>query len=301
MQIRKQQEQWRHRHFVSRLLVGMLALLLLIGCGGPSGTGGSTPTPGPTATTSPRATATGTTVTPAPPAGTTVTPTPQPTQGTTPTPRPTPSPCDTPAGVQPVSAEEIDLGNPGKPAIALTFDAGGPSEPTARILDILAQHHVHATFFITGDWANLNKDLVRRIHNERHEIGNHTMHHPDLRTLPDQGVCTELNQAEQVISSLTKVTARPYYRPPYGGRDNRVRGLAAQIGYRTVYWTVDTLDWQTTATPDSITKIVMDHLENGAIILMHAGSQVESETLDGLITKLEQMGYRMGTVTQVLQ
>jgi peptidoglycan/xylan/chitin deacetylase (PgdA/CDA1 family) len=203
--------------------------------------------------------------------------------------------------VQPVPAAEIDIGTSGRPRIALTFDAGGPSEPTARILDILAQHHVHSTFFITGDWANLNSDLVRRISNEGHEIGNHTMHHPDLRTLQDQGVCTELNQADQVISTLTGVTTRPYYRPPYGGRDDRVRGLAAQIGYRTVYWTIDTLDWQTTATPDSITKIVMDNINNGAIILMHAGSQVESETLDALMTKLEQRGYQMVTVTQVLQ
>ena len=203
--------------------------------------------------------------------------------------------------MQPVSAAEIALGTTSKQRIALTFDAGGPSEPTARILDILAKHHVHSTFFITGDWANLNPYLVRRIHNEGHEIGNHTMHHPDLRTLADQEVCTELNQAKQVISSLSGVTTRPYYRPPYGGRDNRVRTLAAQIGYRTVYWTIDTLDWQTTATPESITKIVTTNIKNGAIILMHAGSQVESETLDGLMTKIEQMGYQMVTVTQVLQ
>jgi peptidoglycan/xylan/chitin deacetylase (PgdA/CDA1 family) len=301
MQVWQRQQQQHYRLFVGRLLVGILTLLLVVGCGGTSGIGGSTPTPSPTAPSSPRATQTGTTPTPTPPAGTTVTPTPLPTQGTTPTPRPTPSPCDTPVGVQPVSAVEIDSGNTGRPRIALTFDAGGPSEPTARILDILAQHHVHSTFFITGDWANLNPDLVRRIANEGHEIGNHTMHHPDLRTLPDQGVCAELNQADQVLSTLTGVTTRPYYRPPYGGRDDRVRGLAAQIGYRTVYWTIDTLDWQTTATPASITKIVMDNLTNGAIILMHAGSQVESETLDGLMTKIEQMGYQMVTVTQVLQ
>jgi len=301
MQVWQRQQQRRHRHFVGRLLICIVALLLVVGCGGTSGTGGNTPTPGPTATPGPRATQTGTTATSTPSAGTTVTPMPQPTRGTTPTPQPTPSPCDTPAGVQPVLASEIDIGNTDRQRIALTFDAGGPSEPTARILDILAQHHVHATFFITGDWANLNPDLVRRIYSEGHEISNHTMHHPDLRTLPDQGICTELNQADQVLSSLTGVTTRPYYRPPYGGRDDRVRNLSAHIGYRTVYWTIDTLDWQTTATSDSITRIVMDHLTNGAIILMHAGSQVESETLDGLMTKLEQMGYQMVTVTQVLQ
>ena len=211
----------------------------------------------------------------------------------------TSSSCDTPPDAQPVSAAEIDIGDASRALIALTFDAGGPSAPTARILDILAKHQAHSTFFITGEWANQNPDLVRRIHSDGHEIGNHTMHHPDLQTLSDQGVCTELSQAEDVISSLTGATTRPYFRPPYGGRDNRIRALAAQIGYRTVYWTIDTLDWQTTATPDSITKTVMAHIGNGVIILMHAGSQVESATLDELMTKIEQMKYQMVSVTQV--
>ncbi len=88
----------------------------------------------------------------------------------------TSSSCDTPPDVQPVSAAEIDIGDTSRPFIALTFDAGGPSAPTARILDVLAKHQAHSTFFITGEWANQNPDLVRRIHSEGHEIGNHTMH-----------------------------------------------------------------------------------------------------------------------------
>lgn len=211
----------------------------------------------------------------------------------------TASSCDTPPDVQPVPAPEIDIGNTSRPLIALTFDAGGPSVPTARILDTLAKHQVHSTFFITGDWANENPDLVRRIHNEGHEIGNHTMHHPHLRALSDQEVCTELGQAENVISSLTGAATRPYYRPPYGEMDNRVRALAAQIGYRTVYWTIDALDWQKTATPASITNIVMANISNGVIVLMHAGSKVESDTLDELMTKIEQMKYQMVSVTKV--
>jgi peptidoglycan/xylan/chitin deacetylase (PgdA/CDA1 family) len=211
------------------------------------------------------------------------------------------NPCATPPGVQPVSPVEIDIGNTNRPRIALTFDAGGPSTPTAQILDILARHHVHSTFFITGDWANLNPDLVRRIYNDGHEIGNHTMHHIDLRTLSDAQVCNELNQAEQVLSGITGVTTRPYFRAPYGGRDSRIWNLAANLGYRSVYWTIDTLDWESTATPDSITKRVMDGLRNGVIVLMHAGSNVEAQTLDGLMTKIEQRGYQMVTVTEVLQ
>jgi delta-lactam-biosynthetic de-N-acetylase len=294
--------QHNYTRRAGRFILSVLALVLLFGCGGTSSTPGSTPTPRVTITSTPGITPSpGRSPTPSPVGTLAPTPTPVPTQGTTPTPQPTTSPCDTPPGVQPVSPAEIDTGDTGRPRIALTFDAGGPSDPTSRILDILARHQVQVTFFVTGDWANQNPDLVRRIHNDGHEIGNHTMHHPDLRTLPDEQVCSELNQAEQVISNLTGVTTRPYYRPPYGSRDERVRGLSAQLGYRTVYWTVDTLDWQTTATPDSITKIVMDRLSNGVIILMHAGSQVEAETLDGLMTKIEQAGYQIVSLTEVLQ
>lgn len=296
------QHQRKYKRQTGRLIPALLALVLLVGCGGTSGTPGSTPTPPVTATSTPRITPTpGRSPTPSPIVTITPTPTPLPTQSSSPTPQPTPSPCDTPPGVQPVSPAEIDNGDTGRPRIALTFDAGGPSDPTSRILDILAKHQVHVTFFVTGDWANQNPDLVRRIHNDGHEIGNHTMRHLDLRTLPDEQVCSELNQANQAISNLTGVTTLPYYRPPYGSRDTRVRNLAAQLGYRTVYWTVDTLDWQPTASLDSITKIVMDHLSNGVIILMHAGSQVESETLDGLMTKIELAGYQIVTLSQVLQ
>ena len=204
-------------HFIAPAL---LVLVLLTSCGGQPSNQGGTPTPRPTATTD-------LTPTPSPTSIPTATPTPTPTSIPTPTPtqppRPTPirappSACDTPPGVQPVSPVEIDIGNTSRPRIALTFDAGGPSAPTGRILDILAKHHVHSTFFITGDWANLYPDLVSRIHNDGHEIGNHTMHHIDLRTLSDVEVCNELNQANQVISGITGVTTRPYYRPPYGGR-----------------------------------------------------------------------------------
>ncbi len=273
-----QQNLQKQKHFAGRLIICILLLSLLLGCGGTASTNGGTPIPRTTATSRPS-------LTPTPAQSTTV----------------TPSPCDTPPSVQPVSATEIDIGHPSRPRIALTFDAGGPADPAARILDILTKHHIHSTFFITGDWANQNPDLVRRIHSEGHQTDNHTMHHPDLRTLSDQEVCTQLNQANQVISNLTGITTRPYFRPPYGSRDTRVRSLAAQIGYRTVYWTIDTLDWQTTATPTSITNIVMNNLKNGAIILMHAGSQAESETLDGLMTKIEQRGYQMVTVTGVLE
>lgn len=285
---------------VGLLLLNVLLIPIFVGCAGSPPVAKSTPAVHATSTApimTPK-------VTPSPGLAqtpiseVTFTPTQSPSPGETPT--PTPFLCATPPGVQPVSSIEVDRGDTRQPLIALTFDAGGPSGPTSHILDILATHHLRVTFFVTGDWAKENPDLVRRIHQEGHEIGNHTMNHLDLVTLPDAQVCSELTQAEQVISPITGVTTRPYYRPPYGSRDNRVRQLAAQLGYRTIYWTVDTLDWQSSATSESITTIAMNHLGNGVIVLMHAGSQVESETLDKLIIKIEQAGYQIVRLSQIV-
>jgi peptidoglycan/xylan/chitin deacetylase (PgdA/CDA1 family) len=199
-----------------------------------------------------------------------------------------------------VSSVEIDQGTTSRPQIALTFDAGGPATPTTHILDILAKYHLQVTWFVTGQWAEVNPDLLWRIHTDGHEIGNHTMTHPDLTTLPDAQVCQELTQAEQVISGIIGQTTRPYFRPPYGARTAHVRTLAANLGYRTVYWTIDTIDWREDATPALITERVMKNLGNGVIVLMHAGSTVEAQTLDGLIAKIEEQGYQIVTLTQLL-
>jgi peptidoglycan/xylan/chitin deacetylase (PgdA/CDA1 family) len=271
---------------MGQIIFSLLLLIVLASCGTP---------PSPPANVTP-------TARPSPTTLTQVTPTqritPPPTQ--TPTPRPTPSPCETPPGVSPVSPAEVDQGNTSKPRIALTFDAGGPADPTSRILDILAKHHNHSTWFITGDWAKENPVLVKRVWHDGHEIGNHTMHHQDLTTLSDTAVCTEFNQAEALISRLTGHTTHPYYRPPYGARNAHVRALAAHLGYRTIYWTIDTLDWKTDATPQKIIDRVMRNVNNGAIILMHAGSTAEVDTLDQLMTLLDEKGYQMVTITQVL-
>jgi peptidoglycan/xylan/chitin deacetylase (PgdA/CDA1 family) len=203
--------------------------------------------------------------------------------------------------VQPVSSVEIDRGNTSVAQIALTFDAGGPATPTAQILDILAKYHLHVTWFVTGQWAQENPDLLRRVQSDGHEIGNHTMTHPDLTTVSDAQVCQELTQAEQVISGITGHTTRPYFRPPYGARNAHVRALAANLGFRTVYWTIDTIDWRDDATPQSITDRVMNNLSNGVIVLMHTGSTVEAQTLDGLIAKIGQQGYQIVTLTHLLK
>jgi len=212
-----------------------------------------------------------------------------------------PGPCETPSGVQPVSSIEIESGIPSKPQIALTFDAGGDAAPAPELLHILKRRAVPATWFFTGNWAKQHPEIVRTVVEAGYEIGNHSMTHPDLTKLADRAVCNELTQAEQTISAIAGRTTRPYFRPPFGARNQLVRQLAAQLGYRTVYWTIDTLDWQTSSTPASILqRIFSSRLTNGAIILMHAGSASEVQALDKVITLLQQQGYQLVTLSQIL-
>lgn len=287
----------RNRQKILLLLINALAVLLLIACG-PGGPITQTPTPTSTSgvTPSPTWTPTATaTLVPTP------TDTPLPTPTNTPAPTATPySACGTPPGIMPVSSVEVVRGRTDLPLIALTFDAGGAATPTSQILDILAKHHLHVTWFITGDWANDNPNLLRRVVADGHETGNHTMTHPDLTTLSDTQVCRELLQAEQAISGITSHTTRPFFRPPYGARNAHVRALVANLGWRTIYWTIDTIDWRNDATPELITARVMNNLANGVIVLMHAGSTVEAQTLDSLITKIEQRGYQIVPLSQIM-
>lgn len=294
--LKRKKGHWRSKGLV---VVGLFLLVILVGCGsGPDigRTSTSTVQPGqsPVATSNPS-------ITPSTTSGPTSGPTAAPTSvRPTAPPNPVPSACQS-VGVRPVSSQEIDAGNTSKAQIAFTFDAGGPADPTSRILDILASHQLHTTWFLTGQWAKENSALVQRVQREGHEIGNHSMTHPDLTTLSDNQVCQELTQADQVISSLIGKSTRPYFRPPDGARNDKVRQLAANLGYRTVYWTIDTIDWRSDATPQTITERVMSHLSNGAIILMHAGSEVEAQTLDQLIPLIQQKGYQIVTLTQLLQ
>jgi peptidoglycan/xylan/chitin deacetylase (PgdA/CDA1 family) len=220
---------------------------------------------------------------------------------TAPTPYTPTEGCAPDPGVRPVSSEEISWGNKNQPRIALTFDAGGDVPAAPRILKILEKHHLHVTFFITGNWAQQNPDLVRQIWKAGHEISNHTMTHSSLTQLSDTQICAEMKGAESVLSRITGHTTRPYFRPPSGDRDDRVRQLIANLGYLTIYWSTDTIDWAPSMTSQGITDRVMNNLGNGAIILMHAGSNVEADTLDSLIPRIQQQGYQIVTVTEVLK
>ncbi|MGB8343842.1 MAG: polysaccharide deacetylase family protein [Ktedonobacteraceae bacterium] len=209
-------------------------------------------------------------------------------------------PCST--SVPPVSPTPIYSGNTTKPWVALTFDAGGDVAPASTILSILNNRGIHATWFFTGQWAQQNPQTLTGVAQAGYQIGNHTMTHADLPTIPADDICRQLNQADQVISNISgRSTTRPYARPPDGAISNASLQTTANLGYRTVMWTIDTLDWQQNSTPERIISIIQSQITNGAIILMHAGSASEAQALDRVITMLQNDGYSFKTVNEIIQ
>lgn len=217
--------------------------------------------------------------------------------------------CNPAPGVQLVSSTVIRTGNTSKMQVSLTFDSDGAAAASGNIavryLSILRNRHIHATFFLTGMFARAHPDAVRSILTEGHELGNHTMNHPDLVKPPrtDTFICTELKQAEQVIVDAGGHTSRPFFRPPNGRYNDQARTLAAHLGYRTVYWSIDPRDWEPSATAQIIISRVLESrtLKPGAIILMHINSANEQYALDTIITGLEQRGYTIVPLSQLLQ
>ncbi|MEU2739278.1 polysaccharide deacetylase family protein [Streptomyces sp. NPDC007095] len=182
--------------------------------------------------------------------------------------------------------------------VALTFD-GGPSLTTPKLLDILKQEDLHATFFVQGK-GHIEKypDILRRISHEGHEIGNHTWYHEVLTDIDVDDARQELTRTQSAIEKITGT--RPILMRPPEGRTNRdVAKICRDLGLAQVLWSVTAKDYETT---DSalITKRVLDQTHRDGIILLHDLHKGTVPAVPGIIKALKQRGYTIVTVSQLL-
>ncbi|MEG1847372.1 MAG: polysaccharide deacetylase family protein [Lachnospiraceae bacterium] len=187
-----------------------------------------------------------------------------------------------------------------KKQIGLSFDAAWGNEDTAKIMDILKKHNIHATFFMTGGWVDSYPEDVKRIFAEGHDLGNHSEHHKNMSQLSDEECQEELRKVHSKVKALTGCDMH-LFRPPYGDYDNHVITNAKSCGYYTIQWDVDSLDWKDYGT-DSIIQTVSKHkhLGNGSIILCHNGAKYTADALDPLLTSLENMGYEIVPISKLI-
>jgi peptidoglycan/xylan/chitin deacetylase (PgdA/CDA1 family) len=185
------------------------------------------------------------------------------------------------------------------PYVALTFDDGPHATNTPRLLDILRARNVKATFYVIGKNVDLYPGIVRRTVAEGHEIGNHTYTHPKLSSLSMDRVMAEIRKTDEAVIRACGVKPRTL-RPPYGALLQSQRQIIhSTLGYPTIMWSVDPLDWKRPG-PSVVTSRIVSGTNNGAIILVHDlhGSSVDAmpATVDTLLRK----GYRFVTVSQLL-
>jgi peptidoglycan/xylan/chitin deacetylase (PgdA/CDA1 family) len=204
----------------------------------------------------------------------------------------------------PVTDQEVVRGDPSRPWVSLVFNAGAGYPPGEQILDTLRERGVRTTFFLMGWWAERRPELVARIADEGHEIASHGHEVFDLTSVSDAAVIADLERADAVLSGITGRTTKPLWSPSAGYRDARVRRLAASIGYRPIYWTVDSGDWTLDATAERVRSRVLSSAVNGAIIVMHFESSRTADTiapaLPSIIDGLRDEGFRLVTITELI-
>lgn len=184
------------------------------------------------------------------------------------------------------------MGQSNEKVIYLTFDNGYEAGYTGQILDVLEEHDVQATFFVTGHYAKEEGDLLKRMVNEGHIIGNHSYSHPDFTKEDEQTIAREIYKVEKMVKEKTGQEETIYVRPPRGTFDEESLKTIDKLGYIQVFWSIAFQDWDTHKGVDYAYDAVMEQIHPGAVILLHAVSQDNAEALNKLIVALKKSGYQ---------
>lgn len=179
--------------------------------------------------------------------------------------------------------------------IALTFDDGPHPYYTDLLLDGLKERGVKATFFLLGENIEGREDVVKRMAEEGHLIGNHTFYHVDVHSLSEEEACREIRDTSEAISAITGIAVE-YIRPPYGSWE---RELECEVMMIPVFWTLDTLDWKV-RNRDRIVRETVEEAEENDIILMHDSYQETVEAALQIVDILTERGYEFVTADELI-
>ena len=216
-------------------------------------------------------------------------------------------------GTQPTgtaSAEELKeynayyVGDAGEKKIYLTFDCGYENGNTSQILDALKKHDAPATFFVVGHFLESAPEMVKRMVEDGHTVGNHTYHHYDMSKISDPAVFRkEMDDVRTLFQETTGTEMAMYYRPPQGKYSETNLQMAKDLGYATFFWSLAYVDWNVDAQPsheEAFSKLI-DRIHPGAVVLLHNTSKTNGEILDELLTICEEMGYSFGKLEELVQ
>lgn len=182
--------------------------------------------------------------------------------------------------------------------LAISFDAAWGADYTLRLLEILDEYNVKATFFLTGIWVKKYPELVKKIAASGHELGNHTTTHPHCAALSTEEIKKELLENEEMIYQLTERRTR-LFRPPFGEYNDNVIKTAKSLSYQVIQWSVDSLDWQEVGT-EAVVDRILNNVHPGAIVLFHNDAKYTPEALPVILKNLQEQGYKIVPISKLL-
>ena len=193
----------------------------------------------------------------------------------------------------------ICLGSNEKKNIYLTFDEGYEAGYTPKILDVLKQNNVKATFFITAHYLNTQSDLVKQMIDEGHIVGNHTVNHKSMPSLTQEQINSEVMDLHKAIYSKFEYEMK-YLRPPMGEYSQKTLAVTNSLGYTTVMWSFAYEDWNEKSQPDEekSKQKILNNVHNGEIMLLHGNSKTNTNILDSIIKQIKQMGYEFKSLDE---
>jgi peptidoglycan-N-acetylmuramic acid deacetylase len=195
----------------------------------------------------------------------------------------------------------IYIGDTTKKDIYLTFDNGYENGFTPKVLDTLKKKNVPAAFFVTGYYLKKEPELIKRMVDEGHIVGNHSWHHPDLTEVSDVRLKKELELVKEEFKQMTG-KEMIYLRPPRGIFSERTLALSDQLGYINVFWSLAFIDWYTDKQQGWKYSYdqVMKQIHPGSILLLHTVSKDNADALEKIITDLEQQGYSFKSLDDLM-
>lgn len=193
------------------------------------------------------------------------------------------------------------LGDTESNVIYLTFDEGYENGYTIPILDVLKENHVKAAFFVTKSYIKNEPELVKRMVEDGHIVGNHSVSHPDLTTISDDEIAQEIEECSNYFEEITGQKMPKFFRPPEGVYSIRTLEKTQQLGYKTIFWSFAYNDWDRNNQPgkQAAYDMVMNNYHNGSIMLLHAVSQSNAEALDSILKDLKSIGYEFKTLDEL--
>lgn len=196
----------------------------------------------------------------------------------------------------------IAMGNSTDKYIYLTFDEGYEAGYTSQILDILKQNNVMATFFITAHYLNTQQELVKRMIDEGHIVGNHTVNHKSMPSLTEEQINSEVMDLHKIIYEKFKYEMK-YIRPPMGEFSEKSLNITNCLGYTTVMWSFAYEDWNENKQPDE-TKAknkILENVHNGEIMLLHGNSKTNTSVLGDVIKEIIDEGYEFRSLDEFIK